>query len=286
MHARELIELAALVSVHGPVLARTTGRISEKSIEQYWTASKSRLDRWGRTLKCLSNEIDGEKKWPQLRGVLEEILTGEVLTRVWTAVMVAYDRRRGTDQGEPIARSVLIGHLEARHRVLTLLVRGPRIDAEQAVKLDRLRRRTERWTDLLIGYLMGLDDVGQFALDPDRARDFAEDLSYQSRMRGGRFAWPLLLASLRAAFGHGLGPTSPNGDLNAKIAVSILSSFPPEVFDALGLFRSAWLVRMTNVTADAEGMIDALLALGNEASTDDAGSTHGRRLDHLRRFGK
>ena len=268
MHARELIELAALVSVHGPVLVRTSGRISETSLEQYWTASKSRLDRWGRTLKSLSSgAAESERppvpsRGPRLRGVLEEILTGEVLTRVWTAVMHAYDRHRGTDQGEPIARSVLVGHLEARHRVLTLLVSGRPVEAAEAVKLNRLRRRTERWTDQLIGYLMGLEDVGRFAVNPDRARDFAEDLSCRSPMAGGRLAWPLLLASLRAAFASGLAPTSPNGDLNARIAASILSSLQPELCDAIGLLRTAWLLRMTNVTDDAEGMIGSLLAEG------------------------
>jgi len=289
MHTRELIELAALVSVHGPVLVRASGQIPEKSIEQYWTASKSRLNRWGRTLKSLSSEVadrgrrPGPSEWPRLRGVLEEIITSEVLTRVWTAVMYAYDRHRGTDQVEPIARSVLIGHLEARHRVLTLLVRGPRIDAAQAVKLNRLRRRTERWTDLLVGYLIGLDDVGQFAIDPDRARDFADDLCYRSRLRGGRFAWPLLLASLRAAFGHGLAPASPNGDLNERIAVSVLSSFQPELFDATGLLRSAWLLRVAGVANDAQGMIDELLAVERAPLP---GSAAGRTPNRLRRFGQ
>ncbi len=291
MHARELIELAALASVHGPVLVRGPGGISHTGVQRYWVASKSRLDRWGRSLKTLSSQgagggpIGQASGWPLVRGVLEEIITGEILTRVWAAVMCACDRHHGIDLAEPIARSVLIGHLEARHRVLTLMISGPAIDAQRAVKLNRLRRRAERWTDLLIGYLTGLADVSQYAVNPERAKDFAEDLRYRSRLKGGRFAWPLLLGSLRAAFGQGLGPTSPNGDLNVRIAVSILSCFPPELFDGSGLFRSLWLSRLAHAAKDTQGMIDELLAL-EEGPPAGGDWISGRLSDRLRRFGQ
>ncbi len=256
MHARELIQLAAIVSAHGPLMIRGEGSISETGMEQYWTASKCRLDRWGRALKAGS---DAAVDAPDLCGVMEEILTGEALTRVWTAVACAYDRRRGTLQIEPIARSVLIGHMEARHRVLMLLVRQPRMSTEEAVMLNRLRRRVERWTDMLIGYLVGTHDVSEFAVDPDRAKNFAEDLRYQQQMPGGAIAWSLIQASLHSGFPRLIVAVSPNEDLNRKIAVSLLSCFRPELFDGTGLFRSAWLERLSNVTDDAQGMIDELL---------------------------
>ena len=287
MHARELVELAAVVSAHGPVLVRGTGQLSASGIEQYWTASKCRLDRWNRTLKSFSGSVDPHRRqaqWPFVRSVLEEILTGEVLTRVWTAVLCAHDRHHRIEQAEAVARSVLIGHLEARHRVLTLLVRSPGIDAEGAVKLNHLRRRTERWTDLLIGYLSGLDDVSEFAVDPARAKDFAEDLRYQGKLQGGRHAWPLVLASLRTAFKQGLCAVSPNADLNAKIATSILSCFQPELFDSTGLFRSLWILRLCNVTEDAQGLVEDLLTLGPAAPADEA-PLSARPADRLRRYG-
>ncbi len=265
MHARELVELAAIISSHGPALIRSGERIPVESIEQYWTSSKVRLDRWAWRLKSFVGKAETDARqrktqWPAVCGVLEEILTGEMLTRVWTAVLCAYDRRRGADEVEPVARSVYIGHMEARHRVLSLMVRGPGIDAEAAVKLNRLRRRAERWTDLLVGNLQSLHDVSEFAFDPQRSKDFAEDMQYRGRLQGGRHVWPLIQASLRAAFRHGLGSESPNADLNARIAAGVLSCFPPEVFDSTGLMRSLWLMRLTSAAEDTQGMIDALLA--------------------------
>jgi hypothetical protein len=275
MHARELAELAALVSAHGPGFIRSGLPISEGCIEAYWVASKSRLDRWGRTLKQITTRaaehgpLSTVAQETLVRGVVEEVFTGEVLTRVWAAVACAHDRKLGADLAEPIARGVLIGHLEARHRVLTLLLQGTAVSSELGVKLNRLRRHTDRWTDMFVGYLTGLEDVGEFAVDPDRARDFAEDLHFQAAMPGGRHAWPLIQASLRSALDKGLSAASPNGDLNARIAQSILGCFQSELFDGTGQFRTLWLDRMTNMADDAQVMLE-------ELTSSDAQARHSR----------
>jgi len=289
MHTSELIELAAVVSAHGPALVRGSGRISTRCIERYWGLSKCRLARWNRSLNSFSVKAAGTDArrrlsgWPLVRGVLEEVLTSEVLTRVWTAVTAAYDRHHRTNLVEPVARSVLTGHLEARHRVLTLLARGPGIDGEEAVRLNRLRRRTERWTDMLVGYLTGLDAVSEFAVDPVRASDFAEDLRCRSRLEGGRGAWPLILASLRTTFGQGLGRLSPNADLNDKIAATILSCFQGELCSSIGIFQSLWMLRLTNAADDAQGMLDDLLASERSGCGKDVSAAVSAG-DHLRRF--
>ena len=290
MHARDLVELAAIISAHGPVLILGTRQLSPSSIEQYWVASKCRLDRWGRSLKrFVSHGTDADPqwcraKWPYVRGVLEEVITGEILTRVWTAVLCAYDRHHNTEMAEPVARSVLIGHLEARHRVLALLVRGPGIDSEAAVKLNYLRRRSERWTDMLLGYLAGLHDVSEFAVEPERARDFSADLRYRSNVKGGRHAWPLVLASLRAAFCRGLTPACSNADLNAKIASTILACFQSELFDSTGVFHSLWLMRLINGANDAQGMVEDLLAMEQSSRRQKDHWRLARLEDRLRRF--
>jgi hypothetical protein len=287
MHARELVELAAIVSAHGPALIESGQQIPEPSIEQYWTTSKVRLDRWAWRLKTfVADSTDARRRqdlWPEVRCVIEEILTGEMLTRVWTAVLCAYDKRCGAAEAEPVARSVLIGHTEARHRVLTLLVRATEIDADAAQRLNSLRRRTERWTDLLVGHLARLHDISEFAFEAERARDFAQDMQYRGNMRGGRHVWPLLMASLRAGFRQTLGEESPNTDLNARIAASILSCFPTDLFDSTGLMRSLWLLRLTNMAEDTQCKIDDLLS--EEISQVRSPGRSIDLPDHRRRFG-
>jgi hypothetical protein len=291
MHVSELVELAAIVSARGPGLIHSGQSIPTPSVEQYWTTSKVRLDRWAWRLKRFVEESQAGKRrprdpWPEVRGVLEEILAGEVLTRVWTALLCAYDRHRGGDEVEPAARSVLIGHMEARHRALTLLVRGPGVDAESAVKLNRLRRRAERWTDLLLGHLVRLHEVSEFAFDPRRAGQFADDFRQRGLLQQDRQVWPLTLAALRAAFRQGLSPRSPSADLNARIAGSILSCFASESFDSTGLLRSLWLMRLSNVADDTQGMIEDLLTSEHAAGTgSQPAPSAGVPGDRRRRFG-
>lgn len=271
MHARELIELAALVSAHGSVVIQSNEPIPADSIEQYWASSKVRLDRWSRSLKDFTLQADSgawrrEQDWREVRGVLEEVLTSEILTRVWTAVLCAHDRACGTDQVESVARSVLIGHNEARNRVLKLLVRGTAIKVDAALKLNRLRRRAERWTDLLVGRVSSKYSVAEFAIDPKRAHDFAEETLGQRGSTSTNRAWPLLMASLREAFRRELSVASPNADVNARIAAAILACFPSELFDTTGLYRSLWLMRVISLAEDAENMVADLLGPGQADS--------------------
>jgi hypothetical protein len=262
MHARELVDLACVLSAHGSVVIRQAGPFARSGLEEYWIASKCRLDRWSHRLSRPSpSQAGGPRPGPApAAALLEEVLTGEVLTRVWAAVACAHDRLQGCDDAEPVARSVLIGHLEARHRVLTLLVSATQLRAEEAIRLDCLRRRVERWTDMLIGYLTQLNEVREFAFDPDRAADFAQDLREQGKLPGGRHVWSLIQGSLQAAFSRGLTAWSPNADLNARIAGGILSCFPAEVFDSTGLPRSLWSLRLVQTASDAQGMISQLLS--------------------------
>ena len=211
--------------------------------------------------------------------MIEEILTSEVLTRIWTAVLCAHDQRRGTSDSEPIARSVLLGHLEARHRVLKLIVHGPWLAVEDAIRVNRLRRRAERWTDLLIARLLETHDVSDLASDPERARQLADEFEHEHNL-----AWPLIMASLRATLRRQLRSESPNADLNARIASSILACFPAEMFDSTGLFPSAWLLRLLNTTDDTQGLIRELFATEEMPNTMSGQALHRvEDIDSLRR---
>ena len=264
MHSRDMLELAALVATHGPLLIRGNWPLPSSAIEEYWSASKCRLDRWGRTLKAIAITTLPPTLPRRLahreyvRGVMEEILAGEVLTRVFSGLAAAYDRRRGREDAEIMSRSVHLGQMEIRHRALKLLLQAPGIRSEDALELNRLRRRTERWADLLLGYLVLTHDVSEFAIEPDRARAFAADLRDESRAAGGELAWQIMLASLRTAFREAFSQSCPNGDMNARIAAAILSCFPAEVFDSHGMFQSSWLARMLRVTDETQILLDDL----------------------------
>jgi hypothetical protein len=272
MHPRELIEVAGLVALNGPLLVAASPPPHSPSpyLEQYWTTSRGRFENWNRVLRsCAVLGAQSSRQefdhWIEARAVLDEIFASEMLARVWTAVLVARDRRWKTDETEIVARNVLDSHLEVRRRALALLLDWNGLGTAQATAINRLRRRAERWTDVLLGGLMHLGDVSEFAFDAERAADFALDLADRRGGPGGRQAWRLTLVSLRSTFLTCLSPLAANPDSNARITASVLGCFQGELFDSTGLFQSLWMMRLAANASDAQGMISELLKPGVES---------------------
>ncbi|MCE9553830.1 MAG: hypothetical protein K8T91_10720, partial [Planctomycetes bacterium] len=139
-------------------------------------------------------------------------------------------------------------------RWIDLLVAHVHENAQQAsvAKLPTTAQATNHDTGI---------DVCPLAIDPDRARDFADDLAHQ-RSAGlhGRAA-ALAIGSLRATLGDQLSAASPNADLNHALATSIVACFAPGLFESTGVYRSLWTQRLANHSADVEGLIGDLVAM-------------------------
>jgi hypothetical protein len=270
MQACDLVELAALVSAETPGLLRAEGRFSVAGIDAYWTASKCRLDRWSRRLKR-ARDGDGTESNAEAMtdrscwATCTEILTSEILTRVWTAAAAAADRSAQLSELSPVAHSIQFGHQEARHRVLNLIAAGHERDERSAGQLDQLRRVCERWTDLLLAPLAELCDLEPFAHDLARAADFARDRHDERQSRVGSAAREILNASLRSTFRRTSAMPSRNADLNAQIAATILACLDLERLEATDVRLEnrtyVWLFhsRVLNAAADAERLVAGLL---------------------------
>jgi len=270
MHARETIELAILLATHGETIVHGIDQFSPHSLQRYWIASRCRLDRWATTLKQFSstNSEDNatlqKKRWRPAHTAIQEILISELLTRTWTAVGVIHDRLHGTNDVEPVLRGVLVGQLEARHRALSLMIHGRGFSPDQTTELNGLRRRMERYTDLLLSRLLPLSNVTEFGFDNVRIQDFAEDSkSHDGRQRALR--WQITVAALRASQPFDTYRHGANGDLNERVAAGVLCCLPENLFDSTGLFKSLWLIRLTQNAEDTQGLIDDLLAIDGPA---------------------
>jgi hypothetical protein len=256
MHALELIMLAATVASQGRQLIRSTEPWVPRPLNDYWCISKIRLDRWYAQLRKFSNAIAQEQSWSwqQARPVVEEILASEILTRVWAAAATARDRYAGTCEAEPLVRSILIGHLEARNRALRLLLYAPGVAADDAVELNALRSQTERWTDLLIGSLLAEDDVAEFAVDPERARDFAQDFEEGCAIDANTL-WSTLIASMRQGFTQSLTYPPAQPDLNRQIYQSVAYCLNRDDWSLSPLAPEDWLQRIEQLTETTAGLI-------------------------------
>lgn len=265
MHARELIELAAVTAVYSRTIVAAGAGVTMENLEQYWAAAKCRLDRWSRLLTrlaaadpVLANPL---LAWPRIQPVLEELLLSELPARIWAATAAANDGLHGGEDFEPVARNVLAGHLDVRRRLLVLLTSNQALSTAQVAHLDQLRRRVERWGDMLLAHLAPRIDIREFAFEPNRAEDFADDLRRNEDSGEREFACQLVLASLRASFAQGLADRTPNSDLNRRIGAAILSMIRDRLDGATGLVKSLWLEQMARTACDTEEMIEELLRL-------------------------
>jgi len=204
-------------------------------------------------------QITSREAWKSFQPLFQEILAAELVCRIAAAAAAAHDTRRGEAELEPVARSVFTAHLEVRAKVLQLLLTGERQEVPAAKQLNDLRRRIERWTDLLLAHLATFTSVHDFAFEPNRAADFADDLRSGSSDEERQLGQELLFASFRGSLLAHLTAASPNADLNETIGRSLTALFGDAPAETVG--ESGWLARISRMTDDEQEMLDEIAAL-------------------------
>lgn len=245
--------------------------------EAYWTASRCRLNRWYGALRMFEDDLlqedDSHNPWPAIEIVVQEILVSELLTRVWSATMIAHDHLNESDELSGLAHGIHVGHIEAKNRAIRLILRG-RDEAEETFnRMNHLRRRVERWTDLFLSLLPLSEATDMFAFDASRMQDFAlENREYSTADRATKLQ--ILTASLAADLANATQPFPANPDLNRQVAAGVLSCFPSDRFDSVGLPKSAQMVWLEKGHLDSELLLNHLARL--EATVDYEESAVGR----------
>ena len=251
MQAHELADLAALVAVHGEQLVTVDAATMDGMLASYWKASRCRLDRWCRSL-ALATKHSNAGPWTRNEiGTIEEILVGEILSRVVAALAVAHDEHHRAGESAPVARNIFNAHIDVKRRAMALVV-APHRDHEQAEDFLALRRQSDRWSDLLLAYLAPHTTVDEFAADPSRVGDFAFDA--REHLRSGAssdMAVTMVVAGMRSSLNPRSSHRSPNADLNLEIATALVGGFSPDFFDSHGHLRSTWLERLRRVPSDS-----------------------------------
>ena len=275
MQYNDLVELAICLATHGGATIRCANHFSERCVERYWTSSRCRLDRWSQSIQSFSKACERRPNppdctdplWLKQRVQLQEIIASDVLTRVWLGICSAIDQRQNKDQLEPTARSIYIGHMEVRNRALQLLQAPRTMMSSEAECLNRLRCRSERCTDLLIGRLLSLKvgDIADTAYHISRAREFAEDLLHNHQQLSGNVTWTIMASSIQTSVAKRSELHSPNADLNSDIATSIFSCLPADIFDSIGIFKSLWQFRLTQLVDDTTELINEMIQLDNNS---------------------
>ncbi|WP_417736729.1 hypothetical protein [Rosistilla oblonga] len=266
MHAAMLAELASSLALHGPSLLADGASIPPAALQDYWVVSRNRSTRWHQTL-AMHRQLDrsGDRIglqawWEQHLPTLEEILVSEILTRVYAALGHGLDAKHAEPEIYPVVHSVHISHLEARNRVLGLMVAQRGGSSQTTARLNQLRKSVERWTDVLVAQIAAVNpDAARYGIVLERTLEFADEAADQAgavRQTHRR----LLTATLRSSLLRQMHATAANPDENGKISDAVLVCIRPDMFDSLGTLQSLWLHRLKHSAEQTDSVLTQLLA--------------------------
>jgi hypothetical protein len=226
MHANQLARLAAdIADRHGQTNLSLDWPAFD--LETYWTVCQRRRDLWQKSLADLAlidfSIHDHNRQLARQRLVFEEILVSEILGRVWTAAYDVVERKGACQASVSAVRSIWLSHQESRMDALRILNTAVSAGSPSALSLNRLRRKTERWSDVVLAHLGSHDRYRNYAVDRERLREFQEAYEHDANARVNN--WSLYLASLSKAFPAGAAPAA-NPSLNAEIHRSIHAILP------------------------------------------------------------
>lgn len=223
---RSLAELALVVCQSSERSLQDGTMPTTVALRKFWQSNRSLQRRWTSSLDegDLSNPLEVQF----LKSLSSRVFVTEMLIRTFGTLLTCLDLRSGTEDVTAIARNVASGMMQIRNRVLSETLLIPRAGHEHVLAIDQMRRRCDRWTDLLIGQIAGEHDDFPFAYDPERAKDFAGDSSSAGGSQSCAVGY-LVSAGLRLEFIKHL-PADPIDEPEfATMMQSILSCLPPTV---------------------------------------------------------
>lgn len=232
-----IAELALLGSVLGREPGAGQRSVTGPALRQFWSANRALQHRWMSELSAVSTDSLTETEG--FERIALELFLVEMLTRIWATNWTIADRTQGHRDIERILGNSIRGLDRVRREVLLLMVKNWRGSGTEMIsRLDRFRRRSERWTDLLISGPAAAYGVWEFAVEVERAQDFGLE-SWSSAAGMSNPASLLVSAGLRVMF----GTPWPLGCCRRKCFSEMLSavilSLPPEALHDDGTLKPA-----------------------------------------------
>ncbi|MEM6690335.1 MAG: hypothetical protein AAF664_12955 [Planctomycetota bacterium] len=241
MHTIHLVQLAAALARHSDSILASPVSLQPGAMTRYWTTSRSRIDLWHRAIARFQdqlrvNDAVGMRRWwIEHRPVIEDVFLGGMLTRVLATLGTALDQTHDQAEWSPVTESILGTHLEASSRYQQLLLnsRGARVNDLQ--RLNQVRRRSERWSDVLVARIAWRDpSLCRFASDRERASLFAQEHRRDSDSTAIKTKDRLMSLSIENSIMMVCGETTLLPEANRAVASSVMGLLGHCLFDSYG----------------------------------------------------
>ncbi|HBV65057.1 MAG TPA: hypothetical protein DEF45_18775 [Rhodopirellula sp.] len=210
--------------------------------------------------------------WSDHTALMEEILVSEILTRVVAALGAGMDERSSEEEISPVTHAILLNHLEASNRVHQIILKAQCTTATKAERLNRVRQGIESWTDVLIGRMSIRNSAPvQYAIDPERANEYAEEASLQGHGVTRRTSNALMNIAMRDMISQRMSSEPALPAANREVSRSVMLMLRPELFDSVGALKSLWMHRLENSADQTDRMLDELISADiHEAEISDS----------------
>jgi hypothetical protein len=263
MHAITLAELASTFVGVAATLLKQRLLPTHEAAQALWTLHRSRCDEWNYRLASHREAMNRtgtsarSKKWHEVMPVLQEILLTEPLTRTLACFASHLEDLQLSDEFSPLLHSNLVSHIEARHRCLNLIVFGQGLSVESSVRLNRLRRHLETYSDQLLAVLPNTPTVEAYCFDARAIFITRREMSRTADSLDGRWL-QLHLQSLERQLWQNLQSDidwrAANGRLNHRMSQSVLALLPTPLFDGFGIpLRTGFSVLTSNDSPESDG---------------------------------
>ena len=244
MHAITLAELAStFVGVAATILKRRL-LPAQEAAQALWTLHRSRCDEWNYRLASHRDAMNRSgtsartKKWHDVMPVLQEILLTEPLTRTLACFASQLEELHVSDEFAPLFHSILVSHIESRHRCLNMIVFGQGLSVESSVRLNRLRRNLESYSDQLLAVLPQSPSIEAYCFDARTVLSRRRELVQSVDSSDGKWL-QLHVQSLERQLWQNLQRDidwrAANGRLNHRLSQGILALLPASLFDGFGI---------------------------------------------------
>ncbi len=232
-----LPEIAALMAAYGQSFVEQWAPMPVQVVGDYYVLSRNRFNRWMRMLDDLDRgavpadpdfPFSSMGNLPSVRVVTEQILITEMLTRVWSILLIAHDRFRGENDTEALAANVFLGHQAVRRRALDVFRSDDVLGLEHVLRIEHIRRETEVWSDILCAPLMRKYSLWNYAHCEEQAREYYRQRLERDALSASSETWVPMLSGMRESFAEGNGLGTLIHDDDRRLVRLMLESFALE----------------------------------------------------------